>query len=65
MMRRRSVGEIGGVVRTHLRRSVDYARDKGIPLGVNVESVSIRNTEIEASVELLQLLRQRIDSSAR
>ena len=39
----------------------DYARDKGIPLGVNVESVSIRKEEIEASVELLQLLRRRID----
>jgi hypothetical protein len=43
----------------------EYARDKDIPLGVNVESVSIRKTEIEASVELLQLLRQRIDSSGR
>ena len=32
----------------------DSARDKGIPLGVNVESVSIRKAEIEASVELLQ-----------
>jgi len=41
----------------------DYARDKGIPLGVNVESVSIRKAEIEASVELLQLLRQRIERS--
>ena len=40
-----------------------YARDKDIPLGVNVESVSIRKTEIEASVELLQLLRRRIDKS--
>ena len=43
----------------------EYARDKDIPLGVNVESVSIRKTEIEASVELLQRLRQRIDSSGR
>ena len=41
----------------------DYARDKGIPLGVNVESVSIRKAEIEASVELLQLLRRRIEAS--
>ena len=39
----------------------EYARDKNIPLGVNVESVSIRKTEIEASVELLHLLRRRID----
>jgi hypothetical protein len=41
----------------------DYARDNGIPLGVNVESVSIRKAEIEASVELLQLLRRRIERS--
>ena len=43
----------------------DYARNKGIPLGVNVESVSIRKAEIEASVELLQLLRRRIERSER
>jgi len=43
----------------------DYARDKGIPLGVNVESVSIRKAEIEASVELLQRLRRRIERSER
>jgi hypothetical protein len=41
----------------------DYARDKGIPLGVNVESVSIRKEEIEASVELLRLLRRQIERS--
>jgi hypothetical protein len=41
----------------------DYAHDKGIPLGVNVESVSIRKEEIEASVELLHLLRRRIERS--
>ena len=39
----------------------DFARDKGIPLGINVESVSIRRTEIEASVELLQRLRRHIE----
>lgn len=43
----------------------DYARDKGIPLGVNVESVSIRKAEIEASVEMLELLRRRIERSRR
>jgi hypothetical protein len=41
----------------------DYSRDKGIPLGVNVESVSIRKVEIEASVELLRLLRRQIERS--
>jgi 5,10-methylenetetrahydrofolate reductase len=43
----------------------DYARDKSIPLGVNVESVSVRKSEIEASVELLHLLRRRIEGSER
>ncbi len=43
----------------------EYARDKDIPVGVNVESVSIRKTEIEASVELLRLLHRRIDTSER
>lgn len=39
----------------------DYARDKGIPLGLNVESVSIRKAEIEASGELLRRLRRRME----
>jgi hypothetical protein len=42
----------------------DYAREKGIPLGVNIESVSIRKVEIEASVELVHRLRRRMDSIA-
>jgi len=42
----------------------DYARDKGIPVGVNVESVSIRKSEIEASVELLKRLHRRMGASA-
>ena len=41
----------------------DYARAKGIPIGVNVESVSIRKAEIEASVELSALLRKRMGRS--
>jgi hypothetical protein len=36
----------------------DYARAKGIPLGVNVESVSIRKVEIEASLELFRRLQR-------
>jgi len=35
----------------------EYARDKGVPLGVNVESVSARKAEIEASLELARRLR--------
>ncbi len=37
----------------------DYAREKRIPLGFNVESVSIRRAEIDASVELFHALRAR------
>lgn len=38
----------------------EYARAKGIPLGVNVESVSIRKAEIDAATELLHRLRRVI-----
>jgi hypothetical protein len=34
-----------------------YAREKGVPLGVNVESVSIRKVEIEASLDLFHRVR--------
>jgi hypothetical protein len=54
-----------------LERSVDlcesvfsdvqqYAREKQLPIGINVESVSIRKSEIEASVELFQRLSSRL-----
>jgi 5,10-methylenetetrahydrofolate reductase len=36
---------------------LDFARAKQIPVGINVESVSVKKAEIEASVELLQSLR--------
>lgn len=36
----------------------EYACEKGVPLGVNVESVSIRKAEIEAATELLVRLRR-------
>lgn len=38
----------------------DYARDKKIPVGINVESVSIRKREIEASIALASTLRARM-----
>jgi 5,10-methylenetetrahydrofolate reductase len=41
----------------------EYAQEKGIPVGVNVESVSIRKTEIEASLELFKRLRRRMEVS--
>jgi 5,10-methylenetetrahydrofolate reductase len=41
---------------------LDFARQKRIPLGINVESVSIRKPEIEASVELFHSLRAQFNS---
>jgi hypothetical protein len=38
----------------------DYARAKKVPLGINVESVSIRKVEIEASLELLRRLQRHM-----
>jgi hypothetical protein len=38
----------------------DYAREKRLPIGINVESVSIRKSEIEASVELYRRLSDRL-----
>jgi hypothetical protein len=34
----------------------DYAREKRLPIGINVESVSIRKSEVDASVELFHRL---------
>jgi hypothetical protein len=39
-----------------------YARPKGIPLGINVESVSVRKEEIDASCELFRRLSALLDS---
>ena len=38
----------------------DYAREKHLPIGINVESVSIRKAEIDASVELYRRLSSRL-----
>jgi hypothetical protein len=38
----------------------DFAREKHVPIGINVESVSIRKSEIDASVELYQRLSSRL-----
>jgi hypothetical protein len=38
----------------------DYAREKQLPIGFNVESISIRKSEIDASVELYQRLSARL-----
>jgi hypothetical protein len=55
-----------------LQRSIDlcesvfidvqnYAREKHLPIGINVESVSIRKSEVDASVELYRRLSSRLD----
>jgi hypothetical protein len=46
------------ICRDNLRRILDGGYASEIPLGVNVESVSINRDEIDASVELLQTLRE-------
>ena len=38
-----------------------YCRRLGVPFGINIESVSIRRDEIEASVRLAQQLRTQIN----
>jgi hypothetical protein len=38
----------------------DYAREKHLPIGINVESVSIRKSEVDASVELFERLSSRL-----
>jgi 5,10-methylenetetrahydrofolate reductase len=40
-----------------------FARNKGLPLGVNIESVSIRKTEIEAASQLVRTLRTHMQRS--
>ena len=48
---------LGASVETCLRtfkELVDFSLKKGIPIGANIESVSIRKDEIDASVELLE-----------
>jgi hypothetical protein len=39
---------------------LDFAARKNLPVGVNVESVSIRKSEIEASAELFNRLKARL-----
>ena len=42
------------------RELIDYCRRLGVPFGINVESVSIRRAEIEASVRLAAELRAEL-----
>ena len=45
---------------TTARELIGYCRRMGVPFGVNVESVSIRLTEIEASVQLARQLQREL-----
>lgn len=40
------------------RELQDYAREKNIPIGCNIESVAVRKVEVEASIELLRRVTQ-------
>ena len=46
------------VCRDNLRRILDQPYAGGIPLGINIESVSINREEIDASVDLFHTLRE-------
>ena len=47
-----------GICRDNLRRILDGAYASHIPLGINVESVSINRDEIDASIDLFHALRE-------
>jgi hypothetical protein len=49
------------ICRDNLRRILDGAYADAIPLGVNVESVSINRDEIDASVDLFHALREVLE----
>ncbi|HEY9530257.1 MAG TPA: hypothetical protein VIQ55_02625, partial [Burkholderiales bacterium] len=49
------------ICRDNLRRILDGAYRDAIPLGVNVESVSINRDEIDASVELFHALKETLE----
>jgi hypothetical protein len=49
------------ICRDNLRRILDGPYRGAIPLGVNVESVSINRDEIDASIELFHVLRETLE----
>ena len=49
------------ICRDNLRRILDAPYGDAIPLGVNVESVSINRDEIDASIDLFQVLRETLE----
>ena len=53
------------ICRDNLRRILDQPYAREIPLGVSVESVSINRDEIDASIELLQVLAEVLRDELR
>ncbi len=51
------------ICRDNLRRILDEPYARGLPLGVNVESVSINRDEIDASIDLFHTLEEVLRSS--
>lgn len=49
------------ICRDNLRRILDGPYREAIPLGINVESVSINRDEIDASIELFHVLRETLE----
>ena len=46
------------ICRDNLRRILDHPYARELPLGINVESVSINRDEIDASIDLFHALRE-------
>jgi len=42
---------------------MDFSTEKGIPIGCNIESVSVRKVEIEASIQLVRDIKSIIEAS--
>lgn len=45
------------LLKKQMKELLEYANEKNIPIGCNVESVSIRKVEIEASIQLVEEMR--------
>jgi len=50
------------ICRANLRRILEPDYSSGIPLGINVESVSIHKDEIDASIDLFHALKEVLDA---
>ena len=53
------------ICRDNLRRILDHPYARDIPLGINVESVSINRDEIDASIELSHALMEVVNNAMR